>query len=56
MAMARSGIFYVIDVVRIQGSPLEVERLKAVTAYADAQLTNRRAEILLQQEPGAAGK
>jgi predicted phage terminase large subunit-like protein len=56
MAMARSGIFYVIDVVRLQGSPLEVERLKAVTAYADAQLTNRRAEILLQQEPGAAGK
>ncbi len=56
MAMARSGIFYVIDVVRIQGSPLEVERLKAVTAYADAQLTNRRAEILLQQEPGAAGQ
>src|SRR5258708_6255858 len=56
MALARSGIFYVIDVVRIQGSPLEVERLKAVTAYADAQLTNRRAEILLQQEPGAAGK
>jgi predicted phage terminase large subunit-like protein len=56
MAMARSGIFYVIDVVRLQGSPFEVERLKAVTAYADAQLTNRRAEILLQQEPGAAGK
>jgi predicted phage terminase large subunit-like protein len=51
MAMARSGIFHVIDVVRIQGSPLEVERLKAVTAYADAQLTNWRAEILLQQEP-----
>ncbi len=56
MALACSGIFYVIDVVRIQGSPLEVERLKAVTAYADAQLTNRRTEILLQQEPGAAGK
>jgi predicted phage terminase large subunit-like protein len=56
MALARSGIFYVIEVVRIQGSPLEVERLKAVTAYADAQLTNRRTEILLQQEPGAAGK
>ena len=56
MAMARSGIFYVIDVVRIQGSPLEVERLKGSTANADAQLTNRRAEILLQQEPGAAGK
>ncbi len=56
MAMARSGIFYVVDVVRIQGSPLDVERLKAVTAHADAQLTNRRAIVLLQQEPGAAGK
>jgi len=56
MAMARSGIVYVIDVARIQGSPLEVERLKAVTAHADAQLTDRRAVILLQQEPGAAGK
>jgi predicted phage terminase large subunit-like protein len=47
---------YVIDVVRIQGSPLEAERLKAATAHADAQLTNRRAVVLLQQEPGAAGK
>jgi predicted phage terminase large subunit-like protein len=56
MAMARSGIVHVIDVVRIQGSPLEVERLKAATAHADARLTNRRAVILLQQEPGAAGK
>lgn len=56
MAMARSGIFHVIDVVRIQGSALEVERLKAATAHADARLTNRRAVILLQQEPGAAGK
>ena len=56
MAMARGGIVYVIDVARIQGSPLEVERLKAVTAHADAQLSNRRAVILLQQEPGAAGK
>ncbi len=56
MAMARNGIAYVIDVVRIQGSPLEVERLKTATAHADAQLTNRRAVILLQQEPGASGK
>jgi len=56
MAMVRSGIVHVIDVVRIQGSPLEVERLKAATAHADARLTNRRAVILLQQEPGAAGK
>jgi len=56
MAMVHTGIVYVIDVARIQGSPLEVERLKAVTAHADAQLTNRRAVTLLQQEPGAAGK
>jgi len=56
MEMARSGIVHVIDVVRIQGSPLEVERLKAATAHADAKFTNRRTVILLQQEPGAAGK
>ena len=56
MAMTRSGIVHIIDVTRIQGSPLEVERLKAVTAHADAKLTDRRAVILLQQEPGAAGK
>lgn len=56
MAMVGSGMLYVIDVVRIQGSPLDVERLKAVTAHADAQLTGRRAVILLQQEPGAAAR
>src|SRR3984893_2198252 len=56
MAMAGSGIIYVIDVARIQGSPLEAERLKVVTAHADAQLTDRRAVVLLQQQPGAAGK
>jgi predicted phage terminase large subunit-like protein len=56
MALTRSGVAYVIDVVRIQGSPLEVERLKAGTAHNDAQLTGRRAVTLLQQEPGAAGK
>jgi predicted phage terminase large subunit-like protein len=56
MARARTGVFYIVDVVRIQGSSLEVERLKAHTAQADAQLTNRHAVVLLQQEPGAAGK
>src|SRR3984893_16318601 len=56
MARSRTGIFYVIDVVRIQGSPLDVEQLKAQTAKTDAELTARRAAILLQQEPGAAGK
>ena len=56
MARARTGIFYVIDVVRIQGSPLDVERLKVQTAKADAEISARRASILLQQEPGAAGK
>jgi predicted phage terminase large subunit-like protein len=56
MALTRDGIVYVIDVVRIQGSPLEVERLKAATAHTDARLSNRRAVILLQQEPGASGK
>lgn len=56
MARARTGVFYIVDVVRRQGSPLEVERLKAQTAQADADLTAKRAAVLLQQEPGAAGK
>jgi predicted phage terminase large subunit-like protein len=56
MARARTGVFYVIDVVRRQGSPLEVERLKAQTAQADKDLSAGRALTLLQQEPGAAGK
>jgi len=56
MARARTGVFYVVDVVRRQGSPLEVERLKAQTAKSDADLTAKRAAVLLQQEPGAAGK
>jgi predicted phage terminase large subunit-like protein len=56
MARARTGIFYIINVMRIQGSPLDVERLKAQTAKIDAELTGGRAVILLQQEPGAAGK
>jgi predicted phage terminase large subunit-like protein len=56
MALARSGVFHIIDVKRVQGSSLEVERLKEATAHVDAQLTNRRAVVLLQQEPGAAGK
>jgi len=56
MAMTSNGVIYVVDVVRIQGSPHDVERLKAVTAHADAQLTDHRAVVLLQQEPGASGK
>ena len=56
MALARTGIFYVIDVTRIQGSPLEVERLKAQIARTDTDLTAHRAVVLLQQEPGASGK
>jgi len=56
MVMAPTGVVYIINVVRIQGSPLEVDRLKTATAHDDAQLTDQRAVILLQQEPGAAGK
>jgi predicted phage terminase large subunit-like protein len=56
MAMGSTGMVYVIDVARIQGSPLDVETLKVATAHADAQLTDRRAVVLLQREPGAAGK
>ena len=51
MARTRAGIIYVIDVVRIQGSPLEVERLKAVTANTDAQMTSRRGSFCSNRSP-----
>ena len=46
------GRFVVLDVVRFQGSPLEVERRIAAVARADGAATT----ISLPQDPGQAGK
>jgi predicted phage terminase large subunit-like protein len=47
-----SGRFVVLDVVRLRGSPHEVERAIIATAAADGPLT----AISLPQDPGQAGK
>ena len=46
------GRFYVIDVVRIQGSPITVQRTIANTAMMDGT----HVDIILPEDPGAAGK
>lgn len=51
--MARvSGMYYIMDVVRFQGGPSDVERAILNTARADGA----DVEIYMEQEPGASGK
>jgi len=44
--------YYLLDVVRFQGTPSDVEKSVANTAWADGQ----DVEIYMEQEPGASGK
>lgn len=46
------GVWYVLEVLRVRETAREVDRLMLQTAAADGQ----RVEILLQQDPGEAGK
>lgn len=48
----RVGLTYILDVVRFQRSPLEVEQAVAQTAAQDGT----RVKIIIEQEPGSAGK
>jgi len=52
----RTGIFYVIEVLRIQGSPFggTSSRSRSRPQKMDYERTGGRTVILLQQEPGAA--
>jgi predicted phage terminase large subunit-like protein len=50
------GFIYVLDVRRIQGSPLQVESFIAATAELDREKYGRRVKIRLEQEPGSSGK
>lgn len=52
MARTPEGVFYILDVVRIQGTPADVERTIQNTAKADGP----DVEIYMEQEPGASGK
>lgn len=47
-----NGEYWVLDVVRFQGSPGTVENLIRQTAIADGEAC----EIFIEQEPGASGK
>lgn len=46
----KDGIYYVIDVKRMKGTPLEVENLIRQTAMLDGNIP-----IYIEQEPGASG-
>ena len=46
----KDGIFYVLDVKRFKGTPLEVENLIRQTAFIDGNIP-----IYIEQEPGASG-
>jgi predicted phage terminase large subunit-like protein len=51
--MAKMGDTYIIlDVVRMQGSPADVEQVVYNTALADGE----DVEVFMEQEPGASGK
>jgi predicted phage terminase large subunit-like protein len=52
MARTSEGIYYVIDVKRIRGTPQAVESLIKQTA----ELDGRAVSIEMEQEPGASGK
>jgi predicted phage terminase large subunit-like protein len=51
------GIYYVLDVVRLQGSPAEVDSAIKTQATQDAAFYGKRDyRVRLPQDPGAAGK
>lgn len=52
MGVDKKGVFYVLDVVRLQGSPLDVEQRILTTAKADG----RAVTVGIEQDPGQAGK
>ncbi len=52
VARDRDGIYHLIDIIRLQGSPNTVERRVRAAAEHDGQ----EVVIHIEQEPGAAGK
>ena len=50
------GLFYVADVVRLRGSPIEVERTIRSTADWDRAKFPGRVAQVIPQDPGSAGK
>lgn len=52
MGRTSDGIFWILDIVRFQGTPRDVESVIRQTALADGV----DVEIYMEQEPGASGK
>jgi len=52
LGLTASGIWYVLDVVRFQGSPLAVERAIVNTASQDGHMV----QVGIEQDPAQAGK
>jgi len=51
-----AGVIYIADIVRLRGSPLDVERAIANTAARDRAEHGAGVSISLPQDPGQAGK
>jgi predicted phage terminase large subunit-like protein len=47
----KDGVYYLLDIVRMQSTPAEVEKIIASTAYRDG----RGVMVFMEQEPGSQG-
>lgn len=52
MGKTYDGRYFILDVIRFQGTPSDVEKMILMTARTDGQ----HVEIYMEQEPGASGK
>jgi len=55
MAKLKSGVFMILDMVRMRGTPLDVEQTIMRTAESDRSIWGN-VQIALEQDPGQAGK
>ena len=55
MAKLKSGVFIILDMVRMRGTPLDVEQTIVRTAESDRSIWGN-VQIGLEQDPGQAGK
>jgi predicted phage terminase large subunit-like protein len=56
MGRTERGKYVVLDVVRVQGTPKEIEQIVKTTSRIDDLAYDGRVEIVLEQEPGGSGK
>ena len=51
----KDGVFYVLDVQRTQGKPMEVENMVRNTAQRDNEKYDGKVQVYMEQEPGSSG-